>query len=650
MADAEWVRRQAAVSLGRLWPRLDAVLSEQATLEQRQAFEVRLRREWERLFGLLIALYGDNYDFFYHLEQLLLAAGHSWLARPDWLKQVDTRREADPDWFQSQRMIGGVLYVDLFSGTLAKLCEHLPYFKELGLTYLHLMPLFDAPEGNSDGGYAISSYRRVSPGLGTIEELTTLAREFQAHGISVVVDFVFNHTSDEHEWAKRAQAGDAEYQDYYFIFPDRAMPDAYERTLREIFPEVRRGSFTWRADMRRWVWTTFNSFQWDLNYAKPQVFRAMADELLFLANAGVEILRLDAVPFIWKRMGTSCENQPEAHLLIQAFNALARIAAPAMLFKSEAIVHPDDVLSYIGPQECQISYNPLLMALLWEALATRDVKLLAHSMHTRFKLPPGCAWINYLRSHDDIGWTFDDGDAGRVGIDPPGHRRFLNSFYIGRFEGSFARGVPFQENPDTGDARVSGTLASLAGLEQAMLAGDQRLIDLAVRRILLLHSVILSIGGIPLIYLGDEAGTLNDYAFANNPAKAGDSRWVHRPATDWQQRAHIQQNHDTPAGWIFAELTRLIRLRTEQPAIWDGAMEVVETGSPQLFGFVRQHAGQRLLVVANFSEHPREMDGNRLRVYGPGYNFTDLISGNSIAAESSLRLDAYQCVWLAAKT
>jgi amylosucrase len=649
MADAEWVRQQAAISLDRLWPRLDALLSEQAPSQQRQAFEARLRHEWERLFGLLFELYRGNYDFFYQLEQLLLAAGRSWMARPDWLKQLDARREAEPEWFQSQRMVGGVLYVDLFGGNLAGLRKHLPYFKELDLTYLHMMPLFDAPEGNNDGGYAISSYRRVSPRLGTIEELTTLAREFGEQGISVVVDFVFNHTSSEHEWAKRAQSGEAEYQEYYFIFPDRVMPDAYERTLREIFPEARRGSFTWREDMRRWVWTTFNSFQWDLNYAKPQVFRAMADELLFLANAGVEILRLDAVPFIWKRMGTSCENQPEAHLLIQAFNALARIVAPALLFKSEAIVHPDDVLSYIGPQECQLSYNPLLMALLWEALATRDVKLLAHSMHTRFKLPPGGAWINYLRSHDDIGWTFDDDDARRVGIDPAGHRRFLNSFYIGRFPGSFARGVPFQENPDSGDARVSGTLASLAGLEQALLTDDQWLIDLAVRRILLLHSVILSIGGIPLIYLGDEAGTLNDYTYASNPAKASDSRWVHRPATDWQQRSHIQENHDTPAGWIFAELTRLIRLRIAQPAIWDGTMEVVETGNPQLFGFVRHHAGQRLLVVANFCEHPREMDRNRLRIYGPGYNFTDLISGNSIVAENPLRLEPYQCVWLEAK-
>ena len=651
MADAEWVRQQAAVSLERLRPRLAARFQAQAGAAPDAwcAFEARLDREWARLFSLLFELYGGHYDLFYHLEELLAAAASSWFERPGWLKDLDARREADPEWFQSQQMVGGVCYVDQFAGTLAGLRERLPVFKELGLTYLHLMPLFEAPAGNSDGGYAVSSYRRVNPQLGTIAELSELAREFQEHGISLVVDFVFNHTSDEHDWARQAQAGDLERQGYYFIFPDRAMPDAYERTLREIFPTVRRGSFTWREDMRRWVWTTFNSFQWDLNYANPSVFRAMAEELLFLANAGVEILRLDAVAFIWKRMGTSCENLPEAHTVIRAFNALMRIAAPALLFKSEAIVHPDDVLSYIGTQECQISYNPLLMALLWEALATREVKLLAHSMHTRFKLPRGCAWINYLRSHDDIGWTFDDGDARRMGIDPFGHRQFLNTFYVGRFEGSFARGVPFQENPDTGDARVSGSLASLAGLEQAVVAGDERLIDLAMRRILLLHSVILSIGGIPLIYLGDEVGTLNDYAYASDPAKAGDSRWVHRPQTNWARRDQMRRDQATPGGYIYAELTRLIRLRKQQPAIYDGEMDVVESGNPQLFGYVRHSGRHRLLVVANFSEQPQEFDSNRLRVYGLGYQFTDLISGQARGAERPLRLEPYQCVWLEAR-
>ncbi|MBS1967935.1 MAG: alpha-glucosidase C-terminal domain-containing protein [Chloroflexi bacterium SZAS-1] len=649
MPDAIWVRQQAVLSLERLWPRLEAHFAQEraAMPEEWRAFEGRLRREWGRLFRLLFELYAGNYDFFYHLEQLLIATARSWIERPAWLKDLDARREADPGWFLSQHMVGGVCYVDLFAENLNGVRQQLPYFKELGLTYLHLMPLFAAPAGDNDGGYAVSSYRDVNPPLGTFEELRELAREFQAQGISLVVDFVFNHTSDEHEWAQKAQARVPEYENYYFIFPDRTMPDAYERTLREIFPTVRRGSFTWREDIQRWVWTTFNSFQWDLNYANPAVFRAMAGEMLYIANAGVEILRLDAVAFIWKRMGTSCENQPEAHTIIQAYNALARIAAPAMLFKSEAIVHPDDVLRYISLEECQISYNPLLMALIWEALATREVKLLARSMNTRFKLPPGCAWINYLRSHDDIGWTFDDGDSWHVGMNPSDHRRFLNTFYIGRFEGSFARGVPFQENPDTGDARVSGALASLAGMEQALQTNDDRLLDLAVRRILMIHSLILSIGGIPLIYLGDEVATLNDYSYANDPAKAGDSRWVHRPFAD--QARHARRNDPaTREGWVFAELTRLIRLRKDQPALWNGEMEVVDSHNPHIFSFVRNHGGQRLLIVTNFSEHPQYMDANQLRVYGPGYRFTDLITGKEYRADYALQLAAYQAMWLTA--
>ncbi|TME64293.1 MAG: DUF3459 domain-containing protein [Chloroflexi bacterium] len=648
MTDAQQVQQQAALSLERLWPRLEITFRDEADVAPAdwRALEMRLRHEWERLFGLLLGLYGGHYDFFYHLEELLRAAARSWFARPTWLKQLDARREAAPAWFQSQQMVGGMCYVDLFAGTLQGLRDRLPSFKKLGLTYLHLMPLFESPDGKSDGGYAVSSYRRLNPKLGTIEELAELACEFQEQGISLVLDFVFNHTSDEHEWARRAQAGDQEYERFYFLFPDRRIPDTYERTLREIFPTVRRGSFSWREDIHRWVWTTFNSFQWDLNYANPAVFRAMAQEMLFIANIGVEVLRLDAVAFIWKRMGTSCENQPEAHQIIQAFHCLARIAAPALLFKSEAIVHPDDVVSYISPRECQISYNPLLMALLWESLATGEVKLLAHSMRRRFRLPQGTAWVNYLRSHDDIGWTFDDNDARWKWIDPSGHRTFLNQFYMGRFPGSFARGVPFQENPDTGDARISGTLASLAGLELAIQSGDEQQMELAMRRIQMLYSIILSIGGIPLIYLGDEVGTLNDYAFTSDPDKADDSRWVHRPQADWAWRGKVEHDLNSPHGQVFAQLVRLIALRKQQPAICDSDTAFVETGNGHLFGYVRHGAGQRLFVVASFSPHPQEMDANLLRVHGAGYRFTDLITGQTHTAEQPLRLEPYQCVWL----
>jgi amylosucrase len=542
-------------------------------------------------------------------------------------------------------MVGGVLYVDLFSDNLHNLKGCIRYFKDLGITYLHLMPLFAVPHGNNDGGYAVSSYRAVNPAIGTMDELTELATRLREEGISLVLDFVFNHTSDEHEWARQAQAGDPEFEEYYYIFPDRVMPDQYERTLRDIFPTVRRGSFTWHDGMQKWVWTTFNNFQWDLNYSNPAVFCAMANEMLFLANTGVEVLRLDAVAFIWKRVGTDCENQPEAHLIIQAFNTLARIATPALLFKSEAIVHPDEVIKYTSPHECQLSYNPMLMALLWEALATREVRLLVEGLRTRHRIPDDCAWVNYLRCHDDIGWTFDDSDAFALGINPKDHRKFLNDFYTGQFPGSFSRGVPFQFNPDNGDLRISGTLASLAGLEQAIEENNPILIDMAMRRILMLRSIVLSIGGIPLIYLGEEWGVLNDYTYASDPLKASDSRWVHRVKTKWDN----YPRWNDPAAIerrLFNELVRLIDLRKKLPALQNGGMEVIDTENGHLLGFLRQRDGQRLLIITNFSEHPQTLSESRLSVYGMGYQFLDHVAGKLFTAQSPLQLAPYQFVWL----
>ncbi len=642
----DWITRHTQISLSRLMPRLEARFAEAAETDPEDwaAFAGRLRAVWPRLFTELVSLYGGHYDFFYHLEEILVTAARSWLARPSALKALDAEREADPQWFQSPEMVGGVLYVDLFADNISRLHDHIPYFKELGLSYLHLMPPFAVPAGDSDGGYAVNSYRQLDPNLGTMEDLQALADALRAAGISLVIDFVFNHTSDEHEWAVRAQAGDPVFEDYYFLFPDRTIPDQYEAHLRDIFPEVRRGSFTWHEGMRRWVWTTFNSFQWDLNYGNPEVFRAMVEEMLFLANVGVEVLRLDAVAFIWKRMGTDCENQPEAHQIIRAFNAIARIASPTLLFKSEAIVHPDEVLRYIHAEECPLSYNPMLMALLWEALATRQVRLLEHAMRKRSRIPDDCAWVNYLRCHDDIGWTFDDDDAWELEIDPSAHRRFLNAFYTGDFPGSFARGVPFQIDPDSGDARVSGTLASLAGLEGALNANDQLLIDMAMRRIVMLRSIILSIGGIPLIYLGEEWGALNDYSYITDTRKARDSRWVHRPKVRWDDDRW--RDPEAVERRLFREVAGLIKLRKAQPALHNGGMEVIRTENPHLFGYIRQKGGQRLLIVNNFSEHPQVMRENRLRVYGLGYRFTDHISGMTYSSEDPLQLGPYRFVWL----
>lgn len=599
---------EAEFTLQRLLPRVRGKY--EAVIEQNpgawQVFQQRLERYFPQLFATLYPVYGAVYDTIYHLEELLDALAESWLNRPPELQSLDREREANPDWFQSEKMMGAVCYVDLFAGDLSGLQKKIPYLKELGINYLHLMPLFECPRGENDGGYAISSYRKVRPDLGTTSQLMALATELQHNGINLVLDFVFNHTSDEHEWALKAKKGDPVYEKYYWIYPDRTFPDQYEKHLREIFPDEHPGAFTFFKDMRKWVWTTFHSYQWDLNYQNPAVFVSMAREMLALANMGVDALRLDAVAFIWKRMGTGCENLPEAHLLIRAFNLVARIAAPGMIFKSEAIVHPDDVIKYISPAECQISYNPLLMALLWESLATRQVKLLKYSMQKRLAIPDGCSWVNYVRCHDDIGWTFSDDDAGELWINGYDHRQFLNEFYRGRFSGSFARGLPFQENPKTGDCRISGTCASLAGLEKALAEETQNEVGLAIKRILLIHGIILTMGGIPLLYLGDELGQLNDYSYRKDRGKADDSRWVHRPPFD-DRKAVRRTQPGSVEQQIFDGLLALIRVRKDNPVFADLNTRVLDIPNEHVLAYARRAQTDSLFLLANFSEAPQNI-------------------------------------------
>ena len=607
MSETENIEREANRSLNRILPRVEEILKPEIKKDGLgwEQFSSRLQRNFPKLFTLYSDVYSDRYDFFFYLEDLIVSIARLWLSRPQDLRELDIARESNPRWFESNQMLGAVCYVDLFAENLEGIRAKIPYFKELGITYLHLMPLFKAPSGENDGGYAVSSYRELDPALGSTEELNSLTSDLRKAGISLVLDLVFNHTSDEHLWAERAKAGDEEYLDFYYIFPNREMPDRYERNLREIFPDEHPGAFTFFPTLFNglggWVWTTFHSYQWDLNYSNPAVFNRMAEEMLFLANQGVEVLRLDAVAFIWKQLGTNCENLPQAHTLIKAFNAVARIAAPALTFKSEAIVHPDDVVKYISPDECQISYNPLLMALMWNSLATRKVRLLSQALAKRFKLKPGTAWVNYVRVHDDIGWTFSDEDAAILGVNGYDHRRFLNEFYRGRFEGSFARGLPFQENLMTGDCRISGTCASLAGLEKALREEGEKEVELAVRRILLIHGIILTVGGIPLIYLGDEIGTLNDYTYRDDPAHERDSRWVHRPRADWEKYAK-RNDPSCSEGRVYQRFQRLIFLRKENEVFSGGELEIIPTENDHVLGFMRRYMGKRAMIFANFAE------------------------------------------------
>jgi glycosidase len=641
MSVTNWLHEEAQIALERLLPRITPLFTDDTLYAQ---FLARTQRHFPLAFENLYKVYSGRYDFFYHLEQVLLTTAQKFILRSKELHALDEQREANPAWFNEPNTVGGVCYVDLFAGNLGGIRKKIPYFKELGLTYLHLMPLYAVPEKNNDGGYAVSNFREVNPTLGTMQELTHLAQELRNNGISLVMDFVFNHTSDEHEWAKRALAGEKRYQNYYYLYPDRSLPDRYEKSLREIFPEQAPGNFTYIEQIDRWAWTTFNTFQWDLNYTNPEVFNAMLSEMLFLANIGTEVLRLDAVAFVWKQMDTPCENLPEVHHIIRAFNALVQIAAPAMVFKSEAIVHPDDVVSYISPEECQISYNPTYMALLWEALATRDVKLLRHSMSKRFDLPTGTAWINYVRVHDDIGWSFADEDAAEVGIRGFDHRLFLNQFYTGKFSGSFASGVPFNYNPLNQDMRICGTAASLAGLESGLNSGNPLFSENALRRIILLHSLIIGAGGIPLIYIGDEIAMLNDYTYEQDPHKKADSRWVHRPKFNWE-RADQRQDELNPVGRVFSAIQGLIRIRKNYAPFSNPQTQFVDVQNGHVLGFIRN---QSVFVLANFSEYAQTVAKGVLGAYWELPNqLTDLVSDSPpVEIGGDIRLEPYQFMWL----
>jgi amylosucrase len=561
------------------------------------AFAVRFERFFTELRDPLVALYGADPRFAPAWERLLGAIARTAAERPAELRVLDHEREITPDWLQREQAVGYVAYVDRFAGTLAGVRERLPYLRELGVSYLHLMPLLHARAEPNDGGYAVVDYGAVDPALGTMSDLRALAGDLRRAGMALCVDLVLNHTAAEHPWT--ADPG------FYRTFPDRSEPDAYERTLPDVFPDTAPGSFTQVGD--RWVWTTFNAYQWDLDYTNPEVFVAMASAMLGLAQVGVDVLRLDAAPFLWKRLGTNCQNQPEVHELLQAFRAVVRIAAPAVAFKAEAIVAPADLVPYLGTgkhegKECDLAYHNVLMVLLWSALASGRVGLLTSTLRAMPPVPPGAGWLTYVRCHDDIGWAITPEDAARVGEDAHLHRRFLADFYAGEFPGTFARGARFQPDPRTGEARTSGTCASLAGLESAP---DEIAVELAVRRILLLHAVAFAHGGLPLIYMGDELGLRNDFGYLDDPHKADDNRWMHRPPMDWEAAG---RRHDpaTVEGRLWAGLQRLIAARRATRAIHvQGTVEPLWTGNDHVFALRRDQAGERLLVLANFTADPQ---------------------------------------------
>lgn len=600
---------------------IEGVARERLGAREADAFLARLEQATFDIREPLEALYGDVVDIDELVNDLVSDAIDAAAARPEKLRILDRRREIDQAWFQRSRMIGYVAYADRFAGSLEGVAKHLDYLVELGVTYLHLMPLLKPRAGDNDGGYAVQDYDEVDPRIGTMADLQALADDLHDRGIALCVDLVVNHTAREHTWAQQALAGDPVYRDCYLVFPDRTLPDAYERTLPEVFPDMAPGSFTEVTGLG-WVWTTFHEFQWDLNYANPIVFRAMLGTMFALANRGIDVLRLDAVPFLWKRMGTDCQNQPEAHLLVRAFRSLTRLAAPGLALKAEAIVSPDMLVQYLGAHdryqpECDLAYDNQLMVMLWSTLASRDVRLAEQALSRRRPAPQSTSWVTYVRCHDDIGWAVSDEDAGAVGLDGFSHRRFLNDYYSGRFAGSFARGALFQENEATGDARISGSAASLCGIDSALASGDDDALALALRRLESMYAVVFSFGGIPLIYMGDELAMLSDSQWDDDLAHADDNRWMHRPPMDWAA-ADRRNDAKTLEGKAFSAIRRLVDARRSLLALRAGGdTEIVPTENNSVLVYRRAHPRSApFLALTNFSDLTQDVDADVVRRSG----------------------------------
>ncbi|WP_136689778.1 alpha-amylase family glycosyl hydrolase [Halorhabdus amylolytica] len=612
----------------------------------------RIEENLSTFWEAFSAVYGDGPEAAEWAIRAVEAAVAGYEDRDDALRTLDRERARNPDWFQQPDHVAYMAYVDLFAGDLQGVREKIPYLKELGVTYLHLMPLLEPREGRSDGGYAVKDYRSVDPDLGTVEDLRKLAADLREEDILLSLDFVMNHTAREHEWAQAARQGDDRFADFYLTFEDRTKPDRFEETVPEVFPDFAPGNFTYDEAMDRWVWTSFYDFQWDLDYGNPDVFVQMFREMLFLANVGVDSLRLDAVPFLWKELDTDCRNLPEAHWLLRAYRALMRIAAPGVLFKAEAIVSPEETIKYLGTdghegEECEIAYGAPLMAHAWHALAREDTRLLSHAMEELPPTPGSATWLNYVRCHDDIGWGLDDGDVrAALGRDPTDERRFCADFYAGDTANSYAEGYRFQVEEATGEARTSGTMAALTGLQRARIEGTPADVDLAIRRGLLLQSVVYAMKGMPLLYSGIELGQLNDFSYLSNPIKADDNRWVHRPSFDWE-RAVRRDEDGTVEQRLFDGIAALSNARKGlTPVHAQGEERILDIGPDEVFAVERVFEGERLLAVANFSGEPQAVSlGALADVWNRG-GLTDVLGGGSaVFADRRIFLPAYGYRW-----
>ncbi len=598
-------------------------------------FSQRLTQRYDELKRLYFELYHNDSAAF---ESFCTMLEKAFDARKPSLRKLDEQRLAEPDWFCSNKLMGMVIYVNAFAGNLTGVREKLPYIEECGINYLHLMPLLASPKGRSDGGYAVADFRTVQPELGTMDDLESLADRCREKGISLCLDYVMNHTSEDHEWAKAARAGDKSARERYYFYDNWDEPNQYEKTVPQVFPTTAPGNFTWLEDCQQVVMTTFYPYQWDLNYANPVVFNDMTDNMLYLANKGINVIRLDAVPYIWKELGTNCRNLPQVHTLSRLMRLACEIVCPSVLLLGEVVMEPTKVVPYFGTQEapeCHMLYNVTTMATTWHTVATRDVRLLRRQLDQISTLPPQYLFQNYLRCHDDIGWGLDYPWLEQFGIREVPHKKYINDWFTGVWPGSWARGELYNDDPRLGDARLCGTTASLCGLQGARSPEE---IDRGVSCVMMLHAWMMTQSGIPVLYSGDEVAQLNDVSYHTVPDKCVDSRYLHRGDFDWK-KAELRKDESTVQGQIFNGLRKLETVRGEEQVFRsDAKVSTFDTGSDSVLGVRRQMNGETFIGIYNFSENVSAV----ALEYGKVYK--NLVNGSELSGAAPLA--PYGFYWL----
>ena len=602
-------------------------------------FDKRLEKYYDELKWLYYEIYHSDYAAFdYFIDMLRRMHGERSAA----LKAWDKKRSENEDWYKDNKRLGMLLYADNFAGNLSGVMEHLDYIKSTGVNYLHLMPLLKSPEGRSDGGYAVSDFRTVDPKIGTMEELSELSGKCHDAGISVCLDFVMNHTSEDHEWAIRARQGDRAYQERYFFFDDWYIPNEFEKYVPQVFPQTAPGNFTWCSEAGKVVMTTFYPYQWDLNYRNPVVFNDMTENMLYLCNQGVDIVRLDATPYIWKTPGTNCRNLPEVHTLVRMMRIAAEVVCPGTLLLGEVVMEPKEVVPYFGTvekPECNLLYNVTTMASLWHTVATHDTRLLQDQLYKTFSLPREYTFLNYLRCHDDIGWGLDYNYLKQFGVDEVAHKRYLNDYFRGYVYGSESRGELYNDDPRLGDARLCGTTASLCGIEAAEYEMDKEKLATGITLDIMLHAFLLSLSGIPVLYSGDEIGQLNDYTYHEDHLRWDDSRYLHRGRFSWEDEKKKKKTgtreHD-----IYTAIQKLIKLRASSEAFCSGADTwLIPTGNDCVVMTGRYYHDEKVLCVYNFS---RDTQFVRTDAYE---DFKDMWTGKPARADE-IELAPYSFKWL----